>query len=130
METHDLAELMENGTLVFCDREEDACGLCWNRHPSFAGVSLKHLITGKDTDGGLSCHLVRIEPGCMLENHTHEGQWELHEVVKGAGVAILDGKEVGYAPGKAAVIPMGTPHSVKASDQGLFLFAKFFPALV
>ena len=130
MEQHDLVELMENGTVAFCDRDESAGNKTWNPHPKFKGVSLKHLITGKDTAGQLSCHMVKVEPGCELESHVHADQWELHEVIRGRGVAMLDGKTVEYAGGKAAVIPMGKMHSVRAMDDGLVLLAKFFPALV
>jgi quercetin dioxygenase-like cupin family protein len=101
----------------------------WAPHPKFPGVRLKTLAPGAVTDGRLSCALVRIDPGCRLEAHAHDPQWELHEVVQGAGVAIIDGNELDYRPGKLAVIPAQTMHSVTASEQGLVLLAKFFPAL-
>lgn len=130
MEQHDLVELMDKGTVAFCDRDDAASDIRWNPHPKFKGVSLKHLITGKDTNGKLSCHMVRVEPGCELESHVHADQWELHEVIRGSGMAVLDGKTMEYASGKAAVIPTGKTHSVRAMDDGLVLLAKFFPALV
>lgn len=34
----------------------------WSRHPSFAGVELKHIVTAGDTGGQFSYHLVRIAP--------------------------------------------------------------------
>jgi len=129
----DLAACMESGTVIFRRREDEAGAAPWTPHPAFPGVSLKLLVSGKDTAGGLSCHLVRVEPGCELKNHAHDGQWELHEVVRGRGTATLDGRKIGYEPGRVMVIPKGTPHAVRAdADQGegLFLFAKFFPALV
>jgi len=108
----------------------DAEALPWKAHPVFAGVSMKHLVVAADTNGALSCHLVRLEPGARLASHVHEGQWELHEVVAGAGTAGLADKPVDYQPGVAAVIPRGVPHEVTAGETGLTLFAKFFPALL
>ncbi len=108
----------------------DAAALPWNAHPAFAGVAIKHLVTGADTDGALSCHLVRVAPGMRLASHIHEGQSELHEVVAGSGAAAMGGDSAEYRPGVVAVIPRGLVHEVTAGDEGLWLFAKFFPALL
>jgi quercetin dioxygenase-like cupin family protein len=104
--------------------------LPWHPHPAFAGVSLKHLVTGADTGGALSCHLVRVDPGMVLPHHTHDPQWELHEVADGSGTAVIDGREAAYEPGVTAVIPRGMDHEVRAGETGLRLLAKFFPALL
>lgn len=124
-----LAEQIMTRTVAFADREEDVPEAAWKPHPKFAGVRLKLVVSGADTDGALSCHLVRVDPGCCLESHVHEGQWELHEVLAGQGEARVFGRGVDYFPGRAAVIPQGVEHEVKAGDQGLTLCAKFFPAL-
>lgn len=101
----------------------------WNNHPSFNGVALKHLITGKDTAGMFSCHVVRIQAGCEIGTHIHEGKWELHEVVKGEGHCLLNKDKVAYGEGIITVIPADLPHSVYA-DKELYLLAKFVPALL
>ncbi|MDY3795886.1 MAG: hypothetical protein SOZ81_04135 [Agathobacter sp.] len=69
-------------------------------HPTFEGVELKHIITAKDTDGHFSFHLVRIAAGKTIGNH---------RVI--------------------SIIPAKIPHEVKAGNEGLYLFAKFIPAL-
>lgn len=130
MSVHDICSRLENGALFYCDRDEDAGSISWTPHPKFPGVALKHLIAGADTEGRLSCHMVRVDPGCLLEPHIHPEQGELHEVIAGAGSAELQGKTVAYLPGVMAVIPKGTEHAVQASGEGLVLLAKFFPALV
>lgn len=124
-------------TILACGRTvyvpagaRDAAELPWNAHPAFAGVALKHLVRGADTQGALSCHLVRVAPGKSLKSHTHDGQWELHEVVAGSGEAGVGEARVAYLPGVSAVIPKGVVHEVTAGDEGLTLFAKFFPALL
>ena len=68
--------------------------IAWSKHPTFEGVELKHMITGKETDGQFSYHLVRIAPGKAIKNHIHETQLETHEVIAGAGVCINDGAEI------------------------------------
>ncbi|WP_432737130.1 cupin domain-containing protein [Maridesulfovibrio sp. FT414] len=126
----EFATLMANGCVKTIDGSINCSDLEWNPHPAFAGVYLKHLVSGKNTGGNLSCHMVRIDPGCTLESHTHNPQWELHEVIKGSGQVVLDGEESAYHPGRSAVIPCGKQHSVVAGDNGLVLLAKFFPALI
>ncbi len=58
--------------LIYWDgKETTVVSLPWNPHASFAGVALKHLITGAQTGGRLNCHLVRIDPGCIAGDHCH-----------------------------------------------------------
>ena len=101
----------------------------WSKHPTFEGVELKHIITGKETEGRFSYHLVRIAPGKAIKNHIHETQLETHEVIAGAGVCINDGDELKYEVGVISIIPEKIPHEVQAGDDGLYLFARFMPAL-
>jgi mannose-6-phosphate isomerase-like protein (cupin superfamily) len=130
METKEIEACMANGTITYLDREDSAGDIHWNQHPKFKGVYLKHLIKGTDTEGKLSCHIVRLEPDAILEEHIHENQWELHEVIEGAGKFLIDSKETPYYPGRMGMIPKGTNHKVIAGKSGIVLLAKFFPALV
>lgn len=120
---------LEDVVIFLENAELSAENIPWNPHPSFPGVFLKHLVSGQATDGQLSCHLVKVEPGKVLETHVHDQQWELHEVMGGQGKALLDERSVPYAPGTMAVIPRGVKHRVQAGEDGLLLCAKFFPAL-
>ena len=104
-------------------------GIAWSKHPTFEGVELKHIITAKDTGGAFSYHLVRIAPNKSIGNHIHETQLETHEVIAGRGVCINDGTELAYEPGVISIMPAKVPHQVDAGEDGLYLFAKFFPAL-
>ena len=76
-----------------------------------------------------SYHLVRIEPGRKIGNHVHRDQLETHEVIAGAGSCINDGAPLVYTPGVISIFPAGLPHEVTAGPEGLYLFAKFMPAL-
>jgi quercetin dioxygenase-like cupin family protein len=105
-------------------------GLPWNPHPKFAGVSLKHLVTGKDTGGRLSLHHVRIDPGCAIGDHTHAGMVEIHDVLAGSGTCTLEGSVIPYAPGIVGIMPADQVHRVEAGDHGMLLLATFSPPLV
>ena len=104
--------------------------LPWNWHPDFQGVELKHLVTGRETGGQFSCHLVRIAPGKAIGTHAHPNQTELHEVAAGSGVCLSGGARLIYEPGVVSILPKGEPHQVEAGPEGLRLLAKFIPALL
>jgi quercetin dioxygenase-like cupin family protein len=130
MDTRESAACMTNGSTTYKDRDDATGEIPWYEHPKFNGVYLKHIIKGADTGGMLSCHIVRIDPHAVLEDHVHEDQWELHEVIEGEGTFVLESRETPYHPGRMGIIPKGTKHKVIAGEDGLFLLAKFFPALI
>ncbi len=127
---NDFFSRLETGNIASLFDDKATKDITWTPHPTLAGVSLKHMITGNDTDGRFSAHLVRLEPGAKISDHVHETQWELHEVAGGTGYCVLDGRHIPYEPGVAAILPENTPHMVQAHDGGLFLLAKFVPALM
>ncbi len=125
----DTFELFNNGKLVLPEKETGFAGIEWSKHPTFKGVELKHIITAKDTDGKFSYHLVRIASGCSIGNHIHETQLETHEVIMGNGKCVNAGNAIPYEPGTISIMQAGVPHEVNAGSEGLYLFAKFMPAL-
>lgn len=104
--------------------------ISWDPHPKFNGVYLKHIITSEETGGLISSHIVKLEPFSELGEHLHEGRVEIHEVVSGSGLCIISGSEHSYTCGVTAVIPPEALHSIKAGSDGLYLMAKFSPALL
>lgn len=119
----------EGGKLLLPDTTVSFDSIPWSKHPTFEGVELKHIITSEKTGGQFSFHLVRIAPNKKIGNHIHEKQLETHEVISGAGVCVNDGVELPYEAGAISIFPVGVPHEVIAGDDGLYLFAKFMPAL-
>lgn len=122
-------EKFEKGKLFLSGQEVDFNSIPWSLHVKFEGVALKHLLTAKDTNGKFSYHLVRIAPQKRIGMHIHETQLETHEVAAGHGVCNTAEAELVYEVGSIAVLPAGIAHEILAGDDGLFLFAKFFPAL-
>lgn len=117
------------GKLLLPDAEVSFAAIPWSKHPTFEGVELKHIITSEKTDGQFSYHLVRIAPNKKIGNHIHEKQLETHEVISGTGLCVNDGVQLPYEEGVISIFPIGVPHEVIAGDNGLYLFAKFMPAL-
>ncbi len=124
-----LFEQFNCGQLVMPEIQKFFDVLDWCKHPIFDGVELKHIITADDTDGAFSYHLVRIAPNKKIGNHVHEHQIETHEVISGDGICVNEGKEISYYCGVISIMKAGKPHEVIAGENGLFLFAKFIPAL-
>ena len=119
-----------DGKLLLPERMFAFEGISWSKHPSFEGVELKHIVTSKDTNGMFSYHLVRIAPEKRIGTHVHNLQLETHEIIAGSGICNNNGAELRYEPGVISILAMGTPHEVVAEQNGLYLFAKFIPALV
>lgn len=126
---NELFEAFNRGRLALIDSEVSFEQANWAKHPTFEGVELKHIVTAKDTNGLFSYHLVRIEPEKAIGNHIHETQLETHEVIAGDGICINNGVEIKYKQGVISIMPEKVPHEVKAGKDGLYLFAKFMPAL-
>jgi quercetin dioxygenase-like cupin family protein len=126
MDTNDF----DKGKLYINGESVDVEKLTWNEHSAFKGVFLKHIIKGESTDNQFSCHLVKINPGCEIGIHIHVGKNELHEIISGLGHCFIEQTEIDYHKGIIGFIPADKNHSVKAEKEGLFLLAKFFPALL
>lgn len=129
MSLKEIINEINNGKIVYLENEIQIKNLKWNK-AAFDGVYLKHLVKGESTENKFSCHLVKIEAGCEIGEHIHEGKWELHEVLDGEGTGFLDKKEMKYGLGISAVIPADIKHKVVAGKEDLYLFAKFIPALL
>ncbi len=126
---HDVFDSFDHGQLLNPANEREFSRLPWNDHPSFPGVTLKHLVTSEETNGLFSYHLVKIEPGHAIGNHIHDPQLETHEVIHGTGVCRKNEITGTYKPGVISIFPPRTPHAVEADEDGLLIFAKFMPPL-
>lgn len=123
-------KFLTEGRAVIGGCEYNFDNMEWSPHPAFKGVFLKHIIKAADTEKRLSCHIVKIEPHCELGSHIHEGRMELHEVIGGNGTCTIGEETFDYFSGTVSYIPDDIKHSVRAGSEGLYILAKFSPALI
>jgi mannose-6-phosphate isomerase-like protein (cupin superfamily) len=124
MET-DLFGAFDGGRVTANGETVELGAQAWNPHKDFEGVYLKNVVTADKTGGAFTCHLVRIDPYKKIGVHSHAKSIELHEVVSGDGTCATEKGDVAYRAGSVAVLPMNSPHEVRAGKNGLRLFAKF-----
>lgn len=120
----------EIGRICTISQIVNAESIDFSPHAIFKGVSLKHLVTGKMTNNQISCHLVKVEPFCLLDTHVHENNLEIHEIISGDGTCYIGENKVFYSVGAVGVIPEKVPHKVEAGAKGIYILAKFTPALL
>jgi len=125
-----IVKMFETGQIGGKDFISEAEKIEYTPHKSFKGVYLKHLVKGGLTNNQISCHIVKVEPNCVLDTHKHMESFEIHEVIFGGGECRIADNKIEYKKGTIGVIPKGTEHSVKAGGTGLIILAKFTPALL
>lgn len=130
MDEKRLTEIFEQNIVFSPGYETEANAKPWYSHPAWKGVFLKDLVTGKESDGKFSYHLVRVWKDCEVADHDHETQWEWNLVVSGKGVFVIGDKEVTIVPGQTFVTPPKNHHTVSAGNEDISLLALFIPALV
>lgn len=124
-----ISALFEEARILFPDRDIRTAERDWYPNSAWDGVFLKDLVTGKETGGAFSYHLVRIRPHCEVPDHDHETQWEWNVVLGGRGSFLIGGKKVSVEVGQTFVTPPGDRHTVCADSEELTLLALFVPAL-
>ncbi len=99
----------------------------WSAHPSFAGVELCTLVGPKASGNRIKVLLVHLAPRAEMRPHRHEREFEMHQVLDGAGELNLGGTRQYYRPGGIGLISPNVEHGVTAADEGLWLLATFVP---
>ncbi len=127
MSSRETFDAFSNGKLI--GLEKSFSNIKWYLHPKFEGVEMKDIITSEETEGKFSFHLVKIAPEKKIGLHIHENQLETHEVIFGEGLCKTEDKEYTYESGRIAIFPAKTKHEITAGSEGLYIFAKFIPAL-
>jgi mannose-6-phosphate isomerase-like protein (cupin superfamily) len=94
------------------------------------GQRMTFQVTAEDSDGAL----VRIDsfnpPGPFEPVHIHPGQESSTEVVSGALVLVVGGREIRLGPGDRDVVPAGTPHTFRnEGPEEAHSIMEFRPAL-
>ncbi len=103
--------------------------LKWENHPVYEGVSMKLLLSGKDTDNKISKSLVKITKGCFIESHEHSNNDENIQFISGSGDFVLEDETIKIYPGLSIYLKQGTKHQIDTFDEDVYLIASFTPAL-
>jgi mannose-6-phosphate isomerase-like protein (cupin superfamily) len=130
MESKKISDIFEQGVVIFPGAETEANAKPWYSLPGCTGVFLKDLVTGKETGGKFSYHLVRVWKDCEVADHNHETQWEWNLILSGNGTFVIGDKEVMLEAGQTFITPPKSHHTVSAGLEDLSLLALFAPALV
>ena len=93
-------------------------------------ITLKVLLSGKDTDGNQAIFEDIVQPGVGPGRHIHHHQDEVFFFLEGDFIAEVAGKRYEFKPGDVAFIPRGTVHAFKnVGDTPGRLRYVFSPAL-
>ncbi|WP_133642269.1 cupin domain-containing protein [Zeaxanthinibacter enoshimensis] len=92
-------------------------------------ITLKILLSGKQTNGSQAIFEDIVEPGVGPGRHIHHHQDETFFFLEGKFIAEVGGKTYECNPGDVAFIPKGTVHAFKnIGDTGAKLRYMFSPA--
>ncbi len=127
---NEIVRELNEGRVVYTNRDLDVADLEWHPHPSFTGVFLKHLVKGDSSGGKFSCHLLRIKDGFEIGEHVHQDKVEFINIVGGVGQGELAGKKFACRLGVSIVAPENVKHRIVADNGDVYLLAKFIPALL
>ena len=76
-------------------------------------ITVKILLSGKDTEGNQAVFEDIVEPGVGPGRHIHHHQDEIFLFLEGDFIAEVGGKLYEFVPGDVAFIPKGTIHAFK-----------------
>ena len=99
--------------------------------PAPFGRYMTPIFMGDDpviSDCAFSVHMTEWEPGCKVDNHTHEAATEAMYCMEGSGIAQVDGKEYPFFPGAMIVAPPHVTHQIiNTGDTMLRVLCIFSP---
>jgi quercetin dioxygenase-like cupin family protein len=95
------------------------------------GERITFLQTTRDTDGELLRFEYLIPPGFSIPEHVHPRQEERHEVLSGALMGRVGGREETFVQGQRVIGPAGVPHAWRnpSDAEGLVMVSELRPAL-
>jgi quercetin dioxygenase-like cupin family protein len=101
--------------------------LPWSEDPRFPGIGVK-ILESRLTHPTTSVVLVRLNPGIVIQTHTHPAETETAYVLAGRGRLTYSDVETVFESGMSVTIPPGIPHSLaNVGDEVLELIALHSP---
>lgn len=100
--------------------------------PAPFGRFITPIFMGDDpviNDCSFSVHMTEWEPGCKVDNHTHDVATEAMYCISGTGIAQVNGEEHPFFPGAMIVAPPNVTHQIiNTGDELLRVLCIFSPA--
>ena len=91
--------------------------------PNFKGGEGRYIMKHY-TDDKVKIMYGRLEPGCSIGLHTHEGNSEIMYILSGVATYIYEGDEEVVLPGEVHYNPMGKHHTLmNKGSEDLTFFA-------
>lgn len=69
----------------------------------------------------------RLEPGCSIGLHRHEGNCEVMFITSGKGYVLYDGERIDLEAGDAHFCPEGHEHTLVNDSDGILAFSAVVP---
>jgi mannose-6-phosphate isomerase-like protein (cupin superfamily) len=102
----------------------------WQPHPKLRGIRIKSL-ENSGTFEKASVTLVQIDPGGVIEPHSHESNFETAYVISGNGVLTLPDGDLPLGPGDGVTVPPQTIHSLRnTGHQPIEILAVHIPPMM
>ena len=79
------------------------------------------------TDGDNKIMRGKLEPGCSIGLHTHEGNSETIYILSGTGKVLYDGEYEPVSAGSCHYCPQGHAHSLMNDSDGDLIFLAVVP---
>jgi quercetin dioxygenase-like cupin family protein len=107
-----------------------ASGTEWQPHPRLRGIRIKSL-ENSGTFEKASVTLVQIDPGGVIEPHSHEAGYETAYVISGTGILTLPDGDIALGPGDGVTVPPQTVHSLRnTGDEPVEILAVHIPPMM
>jgi quercetin dioxygenase-like cupin family protein len=101
----------------------------WEPHPQLARAKVAYLVSHRDENMDLTCMLVHLPLGTIVERHTHECD-DIIYVVKGKAMMWVDGiGDVQLVEGSFLRIPKGVAHQPHSIEEDFIAYDVFYPFL-
>src|SRR5712692_652373 len=84
----------------------------WQPHPRLQGLRIKSL-DNSQTYSEASVTLVQVDPGAVIELHSHEKEHETAFILSGQGVLSLPEGEMVLEKGDGVTVPPKTVHGLR-----------------
>ena len=104
--------------------------VAWTPHPSgLAGVEMKKLRSGRNSEFQESIAIVRINAGAVVPSHVHQNEDDNLYILSGKGRMKVGSELYELIKGSQISVPAGIQHEIFDVDEDLFVYDVFAPGI-